>query len=56
MAILQAVADQVELACIVVDKKLADIDRAVNLARRTADRVRRAARSRFFKNNPIIPF
>lgn len=45
MTILQAVADQIEVACMAIDAQLERVDRAVDAARRAADRVRGAVRS-----------
>jgi len=55
MAILQAVADRVEAACIAVDGQLDRLDRAVESARLAADRARAALRSRSpFANSPFV--
>jgi len=45
-AILQAVGPRLELACLLLDTQLENIDRGVDLARDSADRARAAARSR----------
>lgn len=44
MAVLQAVGDGLEHACLVLDRKAASIDRAIGRARRIVDRVRSALR------------